>query len=61
MVKKHVKVIFVKVQKNLTSISVTDESQSAGNVTSGGTNNFSGSNSQIMTEIEKVLNELANY
>ena len=24
-------------------------------------NNFSGSNSQIMTEIEKVLNELANY
>ena len=25
MVKKHVKVIFVKVQKNLTSISVTDE------------------------------------
>ena len=24
MVKKHVKVIFVKVQKNLTSISVTD-------------------------------------
>jgi hypothetical protein len=27
MVKKHVKVIFVKVQKNLTSISVTDDNQ----------------------------------
>ena len=24
-------------------------------------NNFSGSNSQVITEIEKVLNELANY